>query len=189
DPSKKPNDVASEMAQVAERAHGIEVTHAIRDATIDGTHLHKGEAMALLDGKVVAHGDDEVSTLCEAAPRLTETEVFTLYIGPGQLMTGVELLDPADSTATNVRATWFGRQFIKERYPEGQLVRLSGKVKWFGRTLQFANPKIESASAEAVHTGRIVPVYALTDGLKEGHLRRWLHTAVFGGAKRTAVVR
>jgi ATP-dependent DNA helicase RecG len=68
-------------------------------------------------------------------------------------------------------------------------VRLSGKVKWFGRTLQFANPKIESASAEAVHTGRIVPVYALTEGLKEGHLRRWLHTAVFGGAKRTAVVR
>ena len=107
----------------------------------------------------------------------------------GQLMTEVELLDPADTTATNVRATWFGRQFIKERYPEGQLVRLSGKVKWFGRTLQFANPKIESASAEAVHTGRIVPVYALTDGLKEGHLRRWLHTAVFGGAKRTAVVR
>jgi len=83
DPSKKPNDVASEMAQVAERAHGIEVTHAIRDATIDGTHLHKGEAMALLDGKVVAHGDDEVSTLCEAARRLTETEVFTLYSGAG----------------------------------------------------------------------------------------------------------
>src|SRR5439155_5200482 len=25
-------------------------------------------------------------------------------------------------------------------------------------------------------------------GLKEGYLRRWLHTAVFGGAKRTAVV-
>src|SRR5205809_4650319 len=107
----------------------------------------------------------------------------------GQLMTEVELLDPGDRSPTNVRATWFGRQFIKERYPEGQLVRLSGKVKWFGRTLQFANPKIESASAEAVHTGRIVPVYALTDGLKEGHLRRWLHTAVFGGAKRTAVVR
>src|SRR5205809_3660877 len=106
----------------------------------------------------------------------------------GQLMTEVELLDPADSTATNVRATWFGRQFIKERYPEGQLVRLSGKVKWFGRTLQFSNPKIESASAEAVHTGRIVPIYALTEGLKEGYLRRWLHTAVFGGAKRTAVV-
>ena len=107
----------------------------------------------------------------------------------GQLMTEVELLDPGDRSPTNVRATWFGRQFIKERYPEGQLVRLSGKVKFFGRSLQFSNPKMESAAAEAVHTGRIVPMYRLTEGLKEGHLRRWLHTAVMGGAKRTPVVR
>jgi ATP-dependent DNA helicase RecG len=107
----------------------------------------------------------------------------------GQLMTEVELLDPQDHSPTNVRATWFGRQFIKERYPEGQLVRLSGKVKFFGRSLQFSNPKMENAAAEAVHTGRIVPMYRLTEGLKEGHLRRWLHTAVMGGAKRTPVVR
>jgi ATP-dependent DNA helicase RecG len=107
----------------------------------------------------------------------------------GQLMTEVELLDPQDRSPTNVRATWFGRQFIKERYPEGQLVRLSGKVKFFGRALQFSNPKMENAAAEAVHTGRIVPMYRLTEGLKEGHLRRWLHTAVMGGAKRTPVVR
>jgi ATP-dependent DNA helicase RecG len=109
--------------------------------------------------------------------------------GRGQLMTEVELLDPADRSPTNVRATWFGRQFIKERYPEGQLVRLSGKVRFFGRSLQFSNPKMENAAAEAVHTGRIVPMYRLTEGLKEGHLRRWLHTAVMGGAKRTPVVR
>jgi len=107
----------------------------------------------------------------------------------GQLMTEVELLDPGDRSPTNVRATWFGRQFIKERYPEGQLVRLSGKVKFFGRSLQFSNPKMENAASEAVHTGRIVPMYRLTEGLKEGHLRRWLHTAVMGGAKRTPVVR
>ena len=106
----------------------------------------------------------------------------------GQVMTEVELIDPADHAPTNVRATWFGRQFIKERFPEGQLVRLSGKVKFFGRALQFSNPKIEPAAAEAVHTGRIVPVYRLTEGLKEGVLRRWLHTAVEGGPRRSPVV-
>jgi ATP-dependent DNA helicase RecG len=108
--------------------------------------------------------------------------------GKGQLMTEVELVDPADRAPTNIKATWFGRQFIKERYPEGQLVRLSGKVKFFGRNLQFSNPKIEAASAQAVHTGRIVPVYRLTEGLKEGVLRRWLHTAVEGGPRRSPVV-
>jgi len=107
----------------------------------------------------------------------------------GKLMTEVELVDPADRSPTNIRATWFGRQFIKERFPEGQLVRISGKVRFFGRSLQFSNPKMEPASAEPVHTGRIVPVYKLTEGLKEGVLRRWLHTAVEGGAKRTPVVR
>ena len=106
----------------------------------------------------------------------------------GQVMTEVELIDPADHAPTNVRATWFGRQFIKERFPEGQLVRLSGRVKFFGRVLQFSNPKIEPAAAEAVHTGRIVPVYRLTEGLKEGVLRRWLHTAVEGGPRRSPVV-
>ena len=106
----------------------------------------------------------------------------------GQVMTEVELIDPADRAPTSVKATWFGRQFIKERFPEGQLVRLSGRVKFFGRSLQFSNPKIEPAVAEPVHTGRIVPVYRLTEGLKEGVLRRWLHTAVEGGPKRSPVV-
>jgi ATP-dependent DNA helicase RecG len=107
----------------------------------------------------------------------------------GLLMTEVELIDPADHAPANVKATWFGRQFIKERFPEGQLVRLAGDVKFFGRTPQLANPKIEPATAQAVHTGRLVPVYRLTEGLKEGVLRRWLHTAVEGGPKRTPVVR
>ena len=106
----------------------------------------------------------------------------------GQPMTEVELNEPSTGMPSGVKATWFGRQFIKERFPEGQLVRLSGDVKWFGRTPQLANPHIEPASAEAVHTGRIVPVYGLTEGLKEGVLRRWLHTAVEGGPKRSPVV-
>ena len=106
----------------------------------------------------------------------------------GQVMTEVELIDPADRTPTSVRATWFGRQFIKERFPEGQLVRLSGKVGFFGRALQLSNPKVERADSEAVHTGRIVPIYRLTEGLKDGVLRRWLHTAVEGGLRRSPVV-
>src|SRR5207237_4821457 len=75
DPAKDPAEIADEMAEVAERAHGIEVTRAIRDATIDGERVRRGEAMALLDGRVVAHGDDEVTALCEAARRLSDAEI------------------------------------------------------------------------------------------------------------------
>ncbi|MGH2470779.1 MAG: DAK2 domain-containing protein [Candidatus Limnocylindria bacterium] len=81
DPAKGPAENAKVMAEVADRAHGIEVTRAVRDATIDGERLKKGEAMALIDGRVVAHGEDEVTVLCDAAKRLTDSEIFTLYSG------------------------------------------------------------------------------------------------------------
>jgi dihydroxyacetone kinase-like predicted kinase len=81
DPARDPAENAKGMAEVADRAHGIEVTRAIRDATIDGEVLKKGEAMALVDGRVVAHGEDEVTVLCDAAKRLTDSEIFTLYSG------------------------------------------------------------------------------------------------------------
>ena len=127
------------------------------------------------------------------ADREQTTEAIVGAIGQrrtarGQMMTEVELIDPADMRPSGIKATWFGRQFIKERFREGQLIRLSGRATWFGRTLQLANPKVEAADAEPVHTGRMVPVYRLTEGLKEGYLRRWLHTAVEGAPKRSPVV-
>ncbi len=105
----------------------------------------------------------------------------------GQMLTEVQLLDE-EGQPSRVTAAWFGRQFIKERMREGQRVRVSGKVGFFGRSLQFRQPQVEPADAEAVHTGRMVPVYRLTEGLKEGNLRRWLHTAVEGGPRRTALI-
>ena len=83
DPAKDPALVADEMRGVAERAHGIEVTRAIRDSTVDGTKVAEGEAIALLDGRLVAHGDDDVTVLVEAAKRLTDAEILTLYSGAG----------------------------------------------------------------------------------------------------------
>jgi dihydroxyacetone kinase-like predicted kinase len=37
--------------------------------------------MALLDGRVVAHDEDEETVLVDAAKRLTDSEIFTLYGG------------------------------------------------------------------------------------------------------------
>jgi DAK2 domain fusion protein YloV len=81
DPAKGADTVAREMREVAERAHGIEVTRAVRATTIDGQQVRAGEAIALVDGRLVAHAEDEVVALVEAAKRLSQTEVFTLYSG------------------------------------------------------------------------------------------------------------
>ena len=81
DATKDATQVAEEMREVAERAHGIEVTRASRSTKVDGQDVKAGEAIALLDGRVVAHGDDEVTVLVDAAKRLTDAELFTLYSG------------------------------------------------------------------------------------------------------------
>jgi len=81
DPNKDAATVAEEMREVSERAHGIEVTRAIRTTTIDGQQVREGEAIALVDGRLVAHGEDDVVVLIEAAKHLSDTDVFTLYSG------------------------------------------------------------------------------------------------------------
>jgi DAK2 domain fusion protein YloV len=81
DPHKEAHTVAQEMREVSERAHGIEVTRAIRATTIDGQAVREGEAIAIVDGRLVAHGDDDVAVLVDAAKRLSDTDVFTLYSG------------------------------------------------------------------------------------------------------------
>jgi hypothetical protein len=83
DPGRDAATVVAVMREVCERAHGIEVTRAIRTTKIDGQDVREGEAIALVDGRLVAHGDDDVVVLVEAAKRLTDTEVFTLYSGAG----------------------------------------------------------------------------------------------------------
>lgn len=102
----------------------------------------------------------------------------------GTPLTEMQLLDDAGLPST-VRATWFGRQFVRQRVQEGQRIRISGKLKWFGRGLVFDNPDIEPAESEGIHTGRIVPIYRLTEGLGDKQLRRWLHTAVEGARDRS----
>jgi ATP-dependent DNA helicase RecG len=107
----------------------------------------------------------------------------------GQLLTELKLAEE-DGTPTRHSLTFFGNQFISQRYREGQRIRVSGVVKPKFRDigLTFDKPNVEPADSEAVHTARIVPVYRLTEGLKEGHLRRWLHTAVEGARDRSGRV-
>ena len=126
-----------------------------------------------------------VRSLRPDVEQTTIAVVGTVATVPGRRpRTEMQLLGE-DGLPSPHKAVWFGNQFIKQRVQRGQVVRISGKPKWFGRGLSFTNPKLEPADREAVHTARIVPVYRLTEGIKEGHLRRWLHTAVEGAKDRS----
>ncbi|HEY8731242.1 MAG TPA: hypothetical protein VIN69_04595, partial [Candidatus Limnocylindria bacterium] len=104
DQSDAPEGAIATMREAAERAHSIEITTAIRDAEVDGQRVGKGQHLALLDGTLVAYADDELSALATAAKTLSETGLFTLYIGAG--------VDDArrDAAAARLRVTFPGAE-------------------------------------------------------------------------------
>jgi ATP-dependent DNA helicase RecG len=75
-------------------------------------------------------------------------------------------------------AIWFGRRFIERRLAAGQTVALSGKVEVRGWLPRFANPEFGSAGDDALHAGRIVPVYRLTEGVTAAWLRGRIRAAL-----------
>ena len=75
-------------------------------------------------------------------------------------------------------AVWFGRRYIERRLAEGQTVALSGKVEVRGWLPRFQNPEFGSAGDDALHAGRIVPVYRLTAGVTLPWLRSRIRAAI-----------
>ena len=81
EPSWAAPQAVAAMERALEEAHGLELTHAVRSSTVDGNRIEAGEAIALFDGTLVAHGADEAEVLAEAARRFGDVELFTLYVG------------------------------------------------------------------------------------------------------------
>src|SRR5438128_2122058 len=67
-------------------------------------------------------------------------------------------------------ASWFGSPYLARVLKRGQRVVLHGKVTRFRGALTFQHPDyeiVESDDGDRLHTGRLVPVYSLTEGLPQ----------------------
>jgi hypothetical protein len=84
--------VVRDMRVAARDAHGIEVTYATRDTTIDEVAVARGDAIGLVDGRLVVRSADALDALERAARRLLELpgsgdggqfrpEIVALYTG------------------------------------------------------------------------------------------------------------
>ncbi len=82
-----------------------------------------------------------------------------------------------DDLGSRISATWFNQPFIAKNIPAGAELALSGKVTIFRGRPQFQNPEYEVLGrGDAQHTGRMVPVYHLTQGLPQRTLRGVIST-------------
>jgi ATP-dependent DNA helicase RecG len=72
-----------------------------------------------------------------------------------------------------LRALWFNQPFMRERFARGQRVLLSGKPRRNGLFWEMAHPMVAPlGDDEAEPEGKILPVYPLTEGVKQWHVRR-----------------
>ena len=80
----------------------------------------------------------------------------------------------------NLKVIWFGQRYLARSLKPGSQIAISGKASVFQGQLVFENPEHEmlDTTGLGVHTGRLVPIYPLTEGLTRRNMRRLTWQAV-----------
>ncbi len=79
----------------------------------------------------------------------------------------------------NVRIVWFNQPYLAKSLKTGTRIVISGRVTVFGGMPVFESPEWEPyEDRDLVHTGRLVPVYPLTQGLSQRQVRRIMKPAI-----------
>ncbi len=73
----------------------------------------------------------------------------------------------------NIRVVWFNQPYLAKKMTTNSQIILSGRVSLFKGRHVFQSPEWEMVeSQDYVHTGRLVPVYSLTQGLRPRQVRK-----------------
>ena len=78
-----PDANAAAMTEAAEAVCTIELTHAVRDSTSGNLSVREGEAIALVDDLLVAHGADQIAALRGALDTLETDDYEVVSVYPG----------------------------------------------------------------------------------------------------------
>ena len=76
------------------------------------------------------------------------------------------------------RAVWFNQPYLLQRFRRGQSVIVSGTPQQRGLRWEFVHPRVTWIEGASDATGEILPIYALTEGLKQHQIRKILQHTV-----------
>jgi ATP-dependent DNA helicase RecG len=86
----------------------------------------------------------------------------------------------------NIRAVWFNQPWVGKQLKTNSRIAVSGRVTEFNYRKVFENPEWELIEdKELMHTGRLVPVYQLTQGLYPRQVRSVVKNALDAYLGRT----
>ncbi|MFO7698607.1 MAG: DEAD/DEAH box helicase, partial [Anaerolineae bacterium] len=77
-----------------------------------------------------------------------------------------------------IECTWFNQPHLDRSLTKGLQIAVSGQVSEYRGRLVFSSPEWEPLHPDLLNTGRVVPVYPLTQGLYARSLRRLIHDAL-----------
>lgn len=101
-----------------------------------------------------------------------------LAIGTTRVSRTLTIVQAAVSDGSGtVYATWFNQPYMQSRFKNGQELILTGKVQRRGQ-MEILSPEFEILSGQSddlLHTGRIVPLYPLSEHLTQRTMRRIIH--------------
>ncbi|MDO8671425.1 MAG: hypothetical protein Q7O66_08355 [Dehalococcoidia bacterium] len=106
------DDNASAMTNAKDSVRTIEITRAVREARLNGLHISEGQIIGLLDGELVAAGEDStqiVENLLDKA-RAAAGEVITIFWGAA--------MDPVEVERT--------AGVVRAKYPDQQVDIVEG---------------------------------------------------------------
>jgi len=127
-------------------------------------------------------------TVSQLEPGAEQTLVATVWWARQVLLGGRPGTEAVvgDQTGT-VRVVWFNQPYLARTLTPNARIALSGRVGLFKGRQVFQSPEWEMLGPEDLtHTGRLVPVYPLTEGLNRRSVRKLMRQAVFQWAPQVA---
>ena len=130
------------------------------------------------------HNDySKITTIAELIPGEDQTIVGTVWearetnLGNTRLKATEAVISDESG---NIRVIWFGQRYIARLLKTNTRVVISGRVEVFKGQKQFQSPEMEVLGGQEnlIHTGRLVPVYPLTEGLGSRRMRNMVRQAL-----------
>lgn len=98
---------------------------------------------------------------------------------------GIPIIRVTVSDGTGaIECVWFNQPYLTKSLKTGREIVISGKVDEYLGSLVFTSPEWEPLRRDLLHTGRLVPVYPLTEGVTGRWMRRLVRTAISEWADR-----
>jgi ATP-dependent DNA helicase RecG len=122
----------------------------------------------------------QLKTVSQLAEGTEETIIANVWEAQVSYPGGRKSSEAIVGDATgNVRVVWFNNPYVARTLKPNTRIVISGRVRLFNGRYVFESPEWEPAEeGDLIHTGRLVPVYPLTEGLYQRVVRRLVKSAV-----------